>query len=365
MKKITFSIVLLMPLIVVSKAQTVTSIAAGNWTNPLTWGTTPPMPGADVVINHAVVLDIDFGYQTGSITVNASGQLTGNTPMRALAISGGTLTVNSGGLLNISRIALFSGTVTNSSLLQGDSLFVATALTNNSNAFINANQFMINTGGNFINNGGVTATNFLNIASTTNSGSINSDDFMNSKSFLNASTGIITVANNFLNSDSLVSPAVFTNDGKVSVENDWRNTDQILGSGKFCLHHNTLNSGTMSGTFDFCDLSGGNIDVNLGTIASSITYCLFSCATDVKENSIDLKFSISPNPNSGIFTIYNENSIRNAILDIFNIMGEKVYSVLLNEKSTVVDLKSEAKCLYFYVVRDSGSLFSSGKFVVE
>ena len=37
--------------------------------------------------------------------------------------------------------------------------------------------------------------------------------------------------------------------------------------------NNTWNNGIMNGDFDFCDQSGGNIDLQEGTVASTITYC--------------------------------------------------------------------------------------------
>ena len=354
-----------MAFIAITKAQTFTTVADGNWTNPLTWGTTPPMPGSTVNIDHVVVLNIDYGFSTGSITINASGQLTDNSNMRALALSGGAITINNGGLLDIARLALFAGTVTNNGTIEGDSLLVATALTSNSGAAVNVSQVMISTGGNFINHGNVVATNFLNIASTTNTGNLSVANFMNSKTFLNASTGIISVSSNFLNADSLASPAVCTNDGNVIVGNDWRNTDQILGSGKFCVQNNTMNTGSMLGTFDFCDLSGGNVDLNSGTIDPTITFCLFPCAVSITNNEENILFSVYPNPSNGVFTFNYENNIGNAFLDVFNIMGEKVYTVQLLENTTLINLLNEAKGLYFFNLRNNDGILSSGKVVVE
>ena len=364
MKKNTILILSFFVLIFVSKAQTITSVANGNWSNPATWGTTPPMPGSDVIIAHQVVLDFDYGYYTGSIHVNASGQLSGNSPMRALAVYGGALTI--GGSLNIARVALFGGTNINTGSIQSDSLYDATSLTNINGGTINAEQFMVSTGGNFINNGNVISIDFLNIATATNTGTINATDFMNCKSFLNASAGIITVGSNFLNSDSLTGgPAVFTNDGRVTVSNDWQNKDQMLGSGRYCVQNYTFNSGSMMGTFDFCDLTGGAVDLNTGTIDATITYCQYSCATEIKVDNNIFSFNFSPNPSNGLITVYNEGNVRNAILDIFNMMGEKVYSIPLNENYALVDLKSKAKGLYFYNIRSNFGINASGKLIIE
>ncbi len=343
-----------------------TSVADGNWSSPSTWGGTPPFPGSTVVINNNVTLDMDYGYTSGSITINASKALNGNIPMRALAISGGTLTVN--GTLNVARVALYSGTITNSGTFQNDSLYVVTSLTNNSGATINASQFMVNTGGTFNNNGSVVSTNFLNVSTTTNTGTITSSDFMNSKSFTNSTTAEIT-AFDFLNSDSLASSAVFTNNGRVTVTHDWANiminAALVDGTGKFCIQNNTYNSGAMSGTFDFCDLSGGSVDLNTGTIGGTITYCTFSCSTGIKEDIANSDINLYPNPNNGVFTINFKNPDAKKIIEIYNVLGIKVYSANLGTEKTEIDLNTENKGIYFYQLKSENEIISTGKIIIE
>lgn len=349
-----------------TNSQTITSVANGNWSSSGTWGGTQPYPGTTVVINHAVTLDMDYGYNSGSITVNSSGALNGNIPMRALAVSGGSLTVN--GTLNIARVALYGGTVTNSGTFQNDSLLDGTSLTNNSGATINATQFMINTGGTLNNNGFVVSTNFLNVSTVTNTGTMTSSDFMNSKNFTNSITGEIT-AFDFLNSDSLASSAVFTNDGRVTVTHDFSNiavnSALINGSGKFCIQNNSLNSGTMSGTFDFCDQTGGNVDYNTGTIAGTITNCTFSCATGIDEDLNNLSVNLYPNPSNGIFSINLKNTHTQKVIDIRNVLGERVYSANLSDEKTKIDLSTEKKGIYFYQLKTENEIISTGKIIIE
>ena len=341
----------------------ITSIANGNWSNPLTWGAYPPTPGSTVVINHNVTLDIDYGYTSGSITINASGALNGNSPVRVLALSGGTLTVN--GTFNVARVGLFSGTVTNSGTFQNDSLYNTASLTNNAGATINASQFMIDIGGTFNNSGSVVSSNFLNVSTVTNSGAINSNDFMNSKNFTNTTTGTITVNNDLSNTDSLASPVVFTNNGSVTVNVDWDNTELVNGSGKFCIQNNTSNSGTMTGTFDFCDQTGGNIDINTGTIAGTITYCAYSCFTGVNENINNSIISVYPNPNSGFFSIFIKNITANMKVELFNIMGESIYSKQVNSEKADIDLSKHAKGIYFYQMKNEKEIINTGKIIIE
>ena len=344
-----------------TKAQTVTSVADGNWTSPLTWGGIPPIPGDTVVINHAVTLDIDYGYASGSVTINAAGELNGNSPMRGLALSGGTLTVH--GIFNVARVSLLAGLATNNGTFQNDSLLNATSLTNDSGATLDAAQFLNSIGANFENGGSVASSNLLNIATVTNNGTITTNDLMNSKSFTNTATGVITVNHDFLNSDSLASPAVFTNDGLTMVNNDWRNTDQVEGSGRFCIQNNTSNSGEMSGTFDFCDQTGGSIDANTGTIAGTITYCNSSCTTGWNENSSGPLITVYPNPSSGAFSISINNFPANLQVEMFNVFGERILSKQADSEKIEIDLSKQDSGIYFYRIQSDSRILKTGSVV--
>jgi len=362
-KQILISFLLCISVSIYTHAQ-ITSVANGNWTSPATWGGVPPTPGADVIINHAVVLDIDYGYASGSITINGAGSLNGNTPARALALiagGNGTLTVSGG--LSIARLAFFSGSITNNGTITSDSLFNSITFNNNTGAVVNAAQLMNNTGANLTNNGTITTTNFLNIETVTNNNMLAASDFMNCKSFTNAATATIDIANDFLNSDSLASPATFVNNGTVNVGNDWLNTESVSGSGKFCILNNTSNTGLMTGTFDFCDQTGGNIDANTGTIQPTITYCQYPCGMSTSEEQKELTASIYPNPNNGFFTVYN--NVPDVDIEIFNLIGKQVYKSKLTATNNNIDLRSEAEGIYFYKLLRGNNVLYAGKIIIK
>jgi len=341
----------------------ITSVANGNWTSPSTWGGVPPTPGNDVIINHTVTLDIDWGYSSGSITINGAGALNGNTNMRALAlISGGNGTLVVSGSLNIARLALFSGSITNNGTIQSDSLYNCVTFNNNTGATVTAAQFFNNIGSILTNNGTVTTTNFLNINTATNNNNMSANDFMNCKSFTNAATGTIIINHNFLNSDSLASPAAFTNNGTMRVGNDWLNTEGISGSGKFCILNNTSNTGLMTGNFDFCDQTGGNIDLNTGTIQPTITYCLYPCNLSINDNSSKNEVSVYPNPGKGIFTI---TTVDATTIEVYNIIGAKIYTAKIDTEKTTLDLSSQHNGIYFYKLMSGNRILSAEKLIIE
>ena len=93
-------------------AQSYTSINDGSWTNPTTWSPTGvPVTFTDVTINHNVILNTDFGYYSGTITITNSGTLIQDQPARRFVINGGEL-LNEG-VFTVDTFAIFSGDFTN------------------------------------------------------------------------------------------------------------------------------------------------------------------------------------------------------------------------------------------------------------
>lgn len=345
--------------------QAQTTVMAGDFSNPLTWGGTPPTGSGTVVINHAVNLDIDYMHTSGSITINAAGSVSSTNPMRVFALNypSGTASLTVNGSLNVARVPFITGTILNNGTFEVDSLFNTADLTNGSNGVINSSQFMIGTGGTLINNGNIITVNFYNIDTVTNSGTITTTDFCNSKTFVNNSTAEINANHDFSNIDSLAGPAMLTNDGQINVGNDWHNGNTIDGSGKWCVVNNTWNNGTMSGTFDFCDQSGGNIDLQEGTVAGTITYCTFSCNVALAEETVSI--GISPNPCQNEIVFSNDESFVNASLTIVNSIGQIVVQMEnITGTAVQVDSKNLPAGMYFTTIKDEGQIFS-GKFIRE
>ena len=303
-----------------------TTIADGNWSDPSTWGGVPPFGTGNVVIGHHVVLDLDYGHSSGSLTVNPGGSLVGNSDMRAFALNypGGTATMTVNGTFDVARVYLASNTVSNGGAFHADSLLCSATLTNSLGAGMVADQFRIDPGGTLNNAGSVETVNFLNISTVVNSGSVSASDFANSKDFTVANTGVMNIAFDFSNIDTLGGPAIFTINGTVLVGNDWHNGGQMNGSGRFCINHNTWNSGALTGTFDFCDLTGGDVDLNTGTVAGSITYCTTPCDVGTGEGAEEVLVDIFPDPFSSSATVRTGRYLHNAAISVVDGLGRTV-----------------------------------------
>jgi hypothetical protein len=82
----------------------------------------------------------------------------------------------------------------------------------------------------------------------------------------------------------------------------------------------------------------------------------------VNNNSIKLY----PNPNNGNFILRMQNVTQKSQLQIFNVLGEEIYSATLNSTTTPINLSSHVAGLYLYRVLDEqGDPVSEGKFVIE
>ncbi|MCO5259114.1 MAG: T9SS type A sorting domain-containing protein [Crocinitomicaceae bacterium] len=363
-----------------------TTIADGNWSDPMIWqGYIPPITTGNVVINHHVVMDQDYAHVAGTFTIGANGSLTGNSPMRGFALNypSGTATMTNNGVFKVNRTLLASGVFTNNGLIECDSLLNnSAALTNGVNGTIDATQFMNNAGGSLINNGHSNAFNFYNGGSFTNNASkeainlfnantivnnssISANDFCNAKTFTNESTGYIKVTNDFSNIDTIAGPANFTNDGYVLVNNNWHNNNTISGSGKFCIGQNSWNSGTLNGTLDICDATGGNIDLNTGTVAGTITYCTNNNSCFLGLKTTTQEFSIAPNPFSSSTIISTNNALTNASIVVENSYGQTV-STLTNINGTSFEINGSQlpAGIYFVHIRENNQSLSSIRLIV-
>jgi len=79
--------------------------------------------------------------------------------------------------------------------------------------------------------------------------------------------------------------------------------------------------------------------------------------------------NIFPNPNNGQFTVVCNRTITTGnqpILEVYNSMGQKIYSANLVTGNNLINIGKQAKGVYLYKVTSSGNaLINPGKFVIE
>lgn len=88
----------------------------------------------------------------------------------------------------------------------------------------------------------------------------------------------------------------------------------------------------------------------------------------LNETTSSNYFTIYPNPSNGKIDllIREEGKLtQGAEVNIYNMLGRKVYSSKLNSHKTEIDLSKEAKGIYFYSIQDENENIKSGKLIIE
>jgi hypothetical protein len=103
---------------------------------------------------------------------------------------------------------------------------------------------------------------------------------------------------------------------------------------------------------------------NNGCVDSVCVTVNLSTGIDVMGNSSSI--TVYPNPNNGSFTMLIMNGEVGArMVEIYNVLGEKVYSQLTTQSTNSIDLSSKAGGVYFYrILTESGAVLGEGKLVI-
>ncbi|MGZ3932482.1 MAG: hypothetical protein ACXVP0_14380, partial [Bacteroidia bacterium] len=293
-------------------AQTASSIANGNWTNPLTWNCScVPTTGYSVTISNSVTLNTGLVFNSGGITINSSGSLIQDASLnRDIWINGGYFNnsgkanfryflVSAGALTNPGSFTVSAFTnsiaINNTGSITMDSMYIAGSFTNAVNAKITGDS--MTNASTLINNGRINVTWVTNKGTYknydyhgsydyTNMGTFeNYDSLMlswsvwNKSLFTNMAGAKFNMTKNFYNTSGVpAKTAVFDNRGGVKVMDSWYNVDTVKGTntGTFTVSDTSANSGVMKGNYQFCDLtppsSSPYVDLNSGSIAGTLTY---------------------------------------------------------------------------------------------
>jgi uncharacterized repeat protein (TIGR01451 family) len=105
-----------------------------------------------------------------------------------------------------------------------------------------------------------------------------------------------------------------------------------------------------------------NAPVKTNTVLNTIKYM----GVGVNENEVrNENYTLYPNPNSGIFNLQFENLTGKALIEVYNITGQLVFSEVLNNSIIkTIDLSKQSKGIYLVKVK-TDSYSSSEKIVVE
>ena len=76
--------------------------------------------------------------------------------------------------------------------------------------------------------------------------------------------------------------------------------------------------------------------------------------------------TVYPNPSNGSFTLSISNVTEKCNVQIYNIIGEKIYHSEVNSSNTKMNLSGQPQGIYLYsVINENGGLVGSGKLIIE
>lgn len=83
--------------------------------------------------------------------------------------------------------------------------------------------------------------------------------------------------------------------------------------------------------------------------------------------SSNLAVTLFPNPNGGVFTIQlkSEELRVKSCVEIYNVLGEKVYSRVICNSQFVIDLNQPSGIYLYRILNEEGSVLGSGKIIVQ
>lgn len=85
--------------------------------------------------------------------------------------------------------------------------------------------------------------------------------------------------------------------------------------------------------------------------------------TGINEQNNNSSISIYPNPSNGEFAIYGLQSASE--LSIYDVLGQKVFSKIVNGKQETVNMSGASSGIYFYKLKNENGTAASGKLVIE
>jgi uncharacterized repeat protein (TIGR01451 family) len=92
-------------------------------------------------------------------------------------------------------------------------------------------------------------------------------------------------------------------------------------------------------------------------IITNTTFNLYKSLAGINENENGMDASIYPNPSNGVFTLKLVGE-KNVLVEVYNIIGEKIISIKTQSESTIIDLTEQAKGVYVMKVIGTKQFFN-------
>lgn len=378
-RDVTFLLIVGMLLSLTLSAQTYRTIKNGDYHDPSVWNLNayPSYGGAmdSVIIAHKLTYNdhVDMRVQRCDyFTIKSNASLSTPVDSSVLFAKVGIAEIN--GSMSGNTFAYADG---DTLFVNGNINFWNVATTdvsiNEASGVINTDSAFANTG-HFINRGLITGNAFGQTGNFSNNGVISFDVFSTAGVFSNkgdivAQSAFANAGGQFTNEvggriNSLANFSVldtFTNNGDVTCQLFTNNGLYTGVSGRTCIATSFINMANISGSHDICDATPGTIgDINMGVIASTITYCQngpCSVPTSVAESKV-VDFKVYPNPSSGWMWI--EADVPDLNVMVFNSTGQLVHHSTSKYR---IDLTSLDAGIYLVVVNSGDKRIGTRRWI--
>jgi hypothetical protein len=129
-----------------------------------------------------------------------------------------------------------------------------------------------------------------------------------------------------------------------------------------------LNAGTNPFIQDIENFQG-KLLYSLDSFTSGNLYAINACSTAPttgikKINQTENSMTIYPNPNKGIFTVEMAENPNNSSIEIYNLLGKKVYTQVINSSKIVLNLKLQSG-VYFLNFCDTKGEVQAKRMIVR
>lgn len=87
---------------------------------------------------------------------------------------------------------------------------------------------------------------------------------------------------------------------------------------------------------------------------------------EIKDSTNNTQFKIYPNPSNGVFTILSPGISAQSEVEVYNLLGEKIYDTPITKDDLEIDLSGNPTGIYLYRIQTGASiLVSKGKLVIQ
>ncbi len=163
---------------------------------------------------------------------------------------------------------------------------------------------------------------------------------------------------------SCINDSIHFTDASVGSPTSWNWNFSDVASG-----HNTSTLQNPAHLFSGYGIFNVTLISTVGATTDTITtpVLVTSCITGAEQiNKSACNVSVYPNPGNGIFTFNIQNASANSQLEVYNVLGEKVYSKFTTANSPfTIDISNQAKGVYFYKLISNSVVEKNGKLVAE